>query len=320
MNMENMATPLIGKLIAWMQEAIRMLPNMLVALLCLVIFWFLAHVVGSLVRRMVLRLSIYRHVATLLAGLSRLVVIIAGILLALDTLNLDRALASMLTGIGIVGLALGLAAKNTGGDYLAGFIIHFTHPFRVGHLIQTGTFIGYVDSMELRATKILTQQGQRIVIPNHKIVENELTNYTITGDRRVDIKCGISYEADLNQAEELAIKAVESLETRKLDRNVDLYYEEFGESSIIFTLRFWTDPDQKAYLTGRSNAIKAINGTFRDNGITIPYPIRTLEFPDDGGNLLRNQLRRTEKWLPAPEGLKPEKDAGKADKAKSEKA
>ena len=101
-------------------------------------------------------------------------------------------------------------------------------------------------------------KARAFIIPNHKIMENELTNYTITGERRVDLKCGISQDADLEKAEDVAIKAVESLKTRNPERDVELFYEEFGESSIIFTIRFWTDPDQKTYLTARSQAIKAI--------------------------------------------------------------
>jgi small conductance mechanosensitive channel len=185
-------------------------------------------------------------------------VVATGVLLALDALSLDRAVASMLAGIGIAGLALGLAAKDTGGDYLAGLLIHFTHPYRTGHLIQVGNFMGCVDILELRATKIRTQQGQSVIIPNRKIMENGITNYSITGERRVDLKCRVSYGADLQKAEDLAIKAVESLEERNPERAVELLYEEFGESSINFTLRFWIDPDQKTYLTARSQAIKAI--------------------------------------------------------------
>ncbi len=291
MNLEKVVTPVIDKLMAWMENAIKMLPNVLVAVFCLVLFWLLAMVVGWLVHRMVLRLSVYRHVARLTSSLTRLVIVVAGLLLALYALNLDRAVASMLAGIGIVSLALGLAAKDTGGDYLAGFIIHFTHPFRIGHLIQTGNFMGYVDSMELRATKIRTQQGQSILIPNHKIMENELTNYTITGERRVDLKCGIAQGGDLQKAEEVAIKAVESLKTRNTEREVELFYDEIADSSINFTLRFWTDPDQKVYLTARSQAIKAIQQAFKEHGITMPYPIRTLDFATAKGGACENSCR-----------------------------
>lgn len=257
---------------------------------------------------MVLRLSSYRHVASLMARLSRLVVIAVGVLMALNALNLDRAVASVLAGIGIVGLAFGLAAKDTGGDYLAGFLIHFTHPFRIGHLIKVGDFMGYVESLELRVTRIRTQQGQSVIIPNRKIAENELINFTITGKRRVDVRCGISYESDLQEAEDLAIEAVESLEERNSEREVELFYEDFGESSINFTLRFWTSPDQKTYLTARSQAIKAIKRTFKDHGIAIPYPIRTLDL-SKVGERLRAQLQKEAGQLSEPEETEPEQDS-----------
>ena len=315
LNLGKVATPVVDKLIAWVESAVNMLPNMLVAVFCLVLFWLLAIVVGWLVRRMVLRLSVYRHVAALTARLARLVVVTAGVLLALDALNLDRAVASMLAGIGIVGLGLGLAARNTGGDYLSGFVIHFTHPYRIGHLIESGNFMGYVDSLELRSTKIRTQQGQSVIIPNHKIMESELTNYTITGERRVDLECGIAQDADLQEAEDAAIEAVKTLKTRNTEREVELFYDEIGESSINFTIRFWTDPDQTAYLTARSQAIKAIQQTFKAHGITLANPARTLDFSTAKGRSLREQLQGIGR-LSAPREAKSEEYAEEAQKEK----
>jgi small-conductance mechanosensitive channel len=310
------AVPIIEKLVSWSETAIRMLPNMLVAILCLILFWLFSIVMGWLVQRMVLRLSVYRHVAGLTSRLSRLVVITAGILLALDALSLDRAVASMLAGIGIVALALGFAARNTGGDYLAGFIIHFTHPYRLGHLIKSGSFMGYVDSFELRATKIRTQQGQRVIIPNHKIMESELINYTITGERRVDLKCGISQDADLEKAEKVAIKAVESLKIRNPERAVELFYDEIAESSIDFTIRFWTDPDQIAYLTARSQAIKAIQQAFKEHEIKLASPVSILDFSAAKGGSLRDQLQGIE-CLSEPQEGKQER-VGEEHRAKKE--
>jgi small conductance mechanosensitive channel len=310
MNLEQVAAPIIDKLADWLGTAIKMVPNLIVAVLCLVLFWILAMVIGRLVHRMVMRLTIYRHVARLLTRLSGVAVITVGVLLALYALNLDRAVASLLAGIGIVGLAFGFAAKNTGADYLAGFIIHFSHPFRVGHLIQVGNFLGYVESLQLRTTTIRTQEGQSVIIPNHKITENELTNYYASGERRVDLTCGISYEADLQRAEEVAIQAVESLELRNPERDVELFYEEIAESTINFTLRFWIDPDQKTFLKARSQAIKAIKATFEEHGIIIPYPIRTLHFSPAEGGSLREQLQGI-KWLPARRAAKSaEKEGG----------
>jgi hypothetical protein len=71
---------------------------------------------------------------------------------------------------------------------------------------------------------------------------------------------------------------------------VELFYEKYGGSSINFTIRFWTQPQQQVYLEARSQAIKAITRTFKEHGITIPYPIRTLDFGILGGQSLRQQL------------------------------
>jgi small conductance mechanosensitive channel len=299
-DLQKAATQVVGKLNAWGLSAVKMLPNLVVAVIVLAISGILAFVVGRIVQRMVRRISPYGHIANLIAQMSRLILISGGVILALSAMSLDRAVASMLAGVGIVSIAIGFASKDIAGDYMAGFVIHFTHPFRTGHLIQVGNFFGYVESTEIRATKCRTQQGQRVIIPNRKIIEGEIINFSITGVRRVDLKCGIAYGADLQQAENLAIEAVQSLALRNSERPVELFYEEFGDSSINFSLRFWTEPDQKTYLRARSEAIKVISKTFRDHGITIPFPIRTLDFGISSGVSLREQLEGVRVELTSP--------------------
>jgi small conductance mechanosensitive channel len=307
-DLQKAATQVVDKLDKWGLNAVKMLPNLVVAVIVLALSGILAFVVGRVVQRLVRRISPYGHIANLIAQMSRLMVIGGGVILALSALSLDRAVASMLAGVGIVGIALGFASKDIAGDYMAGFIIHFTHPFRTGHLIQVGNFFGYIESIELRAVKCRTQQGQRVIIPNRKIIEGEIINYSITGVRRVDLKCGVSYETDLQQAEKLAIEAVASLAIRNSERPVELFYEEFGASSINFSLRFWIEPDQKTFLKARSEAIKIIRQTFRDHGITIPFPIRTLDFGITGGGGLREQLEGVSLEIPSS-GKKPAREA-----------
>jgi small conductance mechanosensitive channel len=303
-DLQKAATQVVKKLDDWGLNAAKMLPNLVVAVLVLVLFWLISMVVERVVRRMVHRLSPYAHVVKLVAGISRLTVVAIGVILALSAMNLDRAVASMLAGVGILSIAIGFASKDIAGDYMAGFIIHFSHPFRTGHIIQVGKFFGYVDSIEMRTTKCHTQQGQQVIIPNHKIIEGEITNYSITGVRRVDLKCGVSYGADLQHAEDLAIEAVESLTLLNPKRPVEFFYEEFGESSINFNLRFWIEPDQKTFLKARSEAIKLIMQSFKDHGITVPFPIRTLDFGISGGLSLREQLEGVNLSLSVPEGKK----------------
>jgi small conductance mechanosensitive channel len=290
LNWQDATTPVIKKVNSWGIDAVKMLPNLVVAIIVLVIFWLAAAMVARLAHRMTLRFSPYAHVARLVAGLSRLAVIAIGVILALSAMSLDKAVASMLAGVGIVGIALGFASKDIAGDYMAGLIIHFTHPYRKGHIIKTGDFFGYVDALEMRVTVCRTPQGQQVIIPNRNILDGDIINYSITGMRRVDITCGVSYADDLQVAEDLAKEAVEGVKQRNQDRPVELFYEEFGASGINFVIRFWTAPEQKIYLEAKSNAIKAIRKTFKENGITIPFQIVTLDFGIGGDASLKEQL------------------------------
>lgn len=313
LDLQKAATQVVGKLNVWGLGAVKMLPNLVVALIVLAISGVLAIVVGRLVRRMVHRISPYGHVAKLVGQMARLMVIGIGLILALSALSLDRAVASMLAGVGILSIAIGFASKDIAGDYMAGFLIHFTHPFRTGHIIKVGNFFGYVDSIELRATKCHTQQGQRVIIPNRKIIEGEIINYTSSGARRVDLTVSVSYSVDLQLLEELVMEAVESLDLRNSERPVELFYEEFNGTAITFMVRFWTEPEQTTYLRAKSEAIKAIDQTFKIYGITLPSQNISMDFGITGGPSLRQQLEGVRLALSMPE----DKQAGTPERSRA---
>ena len=132
------------------------------------------------------------------------------------------------------------------------------------------------------------------MIPNADVYKNPIINYTFSGKHRVDVDVGVSYSDDLEKAKSVAIEAVEGLEVRDGSRDVQLFYNEFGGSSINFTVRFWIDyRRQVEFHQARSDAIMAIKKAFDENDITIPFPIRTLDFGagPSGGKGLETSLR-----------------------------
>jgi small conductance mechanosensitive channel len=288
---EKMVGHVIDKISSWLTTIVQMIPNLVVAVIILLVFWVIGIVAAKLTKNGVLKVSSHIHLAKLLSRLARLVVLAAGIILALDILNLEKGVASMLAGIGIIGIGIGFASKDIIANFMSGVMLTFSRPFQTDDLIQTTDFKGYVEAINLRSTACRSLTGQLVIIPNEKILNNPIINLTIKGSRRVDLKCGVSYGDDLQKAEDLAIKAVESLELRIPQRPVELFYEEFGDSSINFVIRFWTKSEQKIFLRARSEALKAIKQTFDENGITIPWPIRTLNFGVVGGSTLSDQLK-----------------------------
>jgi small conductance mechanosensitive channel len=315
LNLQRAATQVVKKIDSWVLTAAQMLPNLLVAIIVLVLFWLAAMVAGRLVKRMVLRFSPYSHVARLIADISRLAVIAIGIILALSAMSLDRAVASMLAGVGIVSLAIGFASKDIASDYLAGLMIHFTHPYRTGDLIESANFFGYVDLLQLRVTICRTQQGQRVIIPNSKIISDELINFTTLGMRRVDLSIAIDWAEDLARVESLGIQAVESLQEpwRNPERQVEFFYEKFDGTNMNFSLRFWTRPEQQTYLKAASEALKAISRVFKENHVGMPSSAISLDF--GGVHSLRDQLE----GLQIPLSLPNKKSAAGDQPASSEK-
>ena len=214
-----------------------------------------------------------------------------GVFIALSILNLDGMVTSLLAGAGIIGLALGFAFQDIASNFISGILLSVRHPFGIGDIIETNDLFGTVEKLNLRNTVIRTPQGQVIYVPNKVVYENPLMNYTKNGERRIDLSCGVSYGDDLEKARKVALEAIDGLDAKDTSRDVELYYNEFGDSSINFTLRFWIAFEKlPQYWGAQSEAIMALKKAFDENDIMIPFPIRTLDFGIRGGEQLNASM------------------------------
>lgn len=269
---------LARKMTVWGRQLVLLLPNLLLAVVVVVVTWLVARLARNLVARLLKRVSHSEQVNWLVAQAAYVAVLAAGTFIALGILGLDKTVASLMAGAGIVTLALGFAFQDIAANLLAGIYLSVRRPFRRGQLIKTQDYFGTVNQINLRWTEIYTQQGQLVLIPNKQVFENPIMNYSSLGRRRIDLNVGVSYKDDLTRAREVAIRAVEEIQARLEDRPIELYYEELSESSVNFVIRFWISfSKQGDYLKARSEAIERIKKAFDAEGITIPFPTRTLE-------------------------------------------
>lgn len=282
----------MSKLESWLNTLISMLPEMVVALFVLLLFFGIGKLARKAVHKLLSRATMNKTVIDLLETVAGIIVVGLGTFIALGVLNLDGAVTSLLAGAGIVGLALGFAFQDIASNFISGIILTIRHPFGIGDIIETKDIYGTVKKLNLRNTILETPQGQVVYIPNKIVFENPLTNFTSDGQRRIDLACGVSYGDDLQKARSLAIEAIEELEGYNSDRDILFFYEEFGGSSINFKVCFWvnfrTNPD---FLDMRSEAIMAISEKFNEHDIMIPFPIRTLDFGIRGGEKLDAMLQ-----------------------------
>lgn len=275
------------KLISWIDALIKLLPNLALAAVVLVLGIFISKLLRRYSLKMIRRFSQLETINKLFASFMYVVGIGITIFTALDILNLDKAVTTALTGAGILGLALAFAFQDIAANFMSGIFMSFRHPFNVNDLVKINNEIGKIEAINLRDTTIITLQGQRLIIPNKQVFQNTIENYTSTGKRRLDINVGISYGDDLELVKEITIKAVEPLTLRDKTKKIEFFYEEFGDSSINFSIRIWLkSTEQINYLEAKSQGIMMIKKAYDEHNITIPFPIRTLDFGIKGGQTL----------------------------------
>lgn len=283
---------LVDKLDGWVDAAILMLPNLAAAVLILVVFWIAARVLAHLTARVLKRTTHYVEINRFLTGLVFFTVMSGGTFIALGVLQLDKTVTSLVAGAGILTLIVGLAFQDLASNFIAGLLLQLRQPFRTGALIKSNGYFGTVEHINLRATVVRTPTGQRVYIPNKDVFSSPIENFSALGRRRVDVKVGISYGDDLPRARDIAVAAVEGVPGREPDQPVELFYEGFGDSSINFVVRFWIPFSRESeYLEARSQAVLRIKEAFDAQNVTIPFPIRTLDFSRVGGRLLSEEMR-----------------------------
>ena len=279
------------KLDSWLEQFITMLPNMVVAILLMIVFWLLARVISNLLTKVFERASNNRALRNLFQTVVYYTVLGIGFFIVLGILQLDKAVTSLLAGVGVVGLALGFAFQDIAANFVSGVILAFRRPFHIGDIVEANEVMGTVVRTNLRVTVIETFQGQEVYVPNKDVLQNPIVNYSNLKKRRVDLPVGVAYNSDLGQVEQLVRDTITGLEGVVDTDKLIFDYEEFGGSSINFNVRFWVDfSAQPQYLAMRSKAIKAIKRAFDEHDITIPFPIRTLDFGIEGGKTLSEMM------------------------------
>lgn len=267
------------KLDGWLDAIILKLPNFVVALLVMVVFYFIARGMKKLSYKVIFKRISDTSMRQVLSKLVYAIFLLIGFFIALGVMQLDKVLTSVLAGAGVMGLAIGFALQGTLSNTVSGFMLSFMPKVRIGDYIDAQGNSGYVEEIDLRNVTLRQPDNDYVIIPNKIFVENPFTNYSWTERGRVSVSCGVGYEDDLQQVEDLVVKIISENFEQQEGEGVELFFTEFGDSSINFKVRFWIKSQKpKPKLEARHKAIKLIKKHFDEAGINIPFPIRTLDF------------------------------------------
>lgn len=268
------------KLLNWVDDIIRLTPNVVLALLIMTVGVLVVRLVKKTSLKLFRKATDKQALIEIFWQITQLVIIILFGFVALSILGLDKTVTSVLAGAGVAGIALAFAFQDMAANFISGLFLAFKSPFRINDIIHSGEHTGWVKQINLRDTVIRTFQGQRIIIPNRQIFQNPLENVTVSRQRRVDLEVGVHYNSDLEQVRTVAQNALKDLPNLIKDQPLNIFFTEFGDSSINLVAQFWlNDGAQPVFLLNRSEAIISIKKAFDREGINIPFPIRTLDAP-----------------------------------------
>lgn len=263
------------------RAAVEMLPNIAIALVVLVVTAIVARIAVGLSGRLTNRAHIRNDLKQLIRTLIKLAVWIVGVLLALTILVPGFTFGGMVAGLGIGAVAIGFAFQDIFENFLAGVLIMLREKMQIGDEIEAEGVDGKVERITLRETHIRQFSGELTIMPNSMIFKNAVKIFTDPGKRRFQVMVGVSYDADLEQAQKVIKDAVASVEGIMPEKGAEAYAREFGASSVDFLVRWWVDTRQNSLFTVHNDVVFAIKKALDDAGIEIPYPYMTHTFAEE---------------------------------------
>jgi small-conductance mechanosensitive channel len=219
--------------------------------------------------------ALTEHQREVTLRLTQVVLWSLAIIVVLGVWNFD--LSGLLVGAGFLGIIVGMAARQTLGSVLAGFVLMFARPFEIGDWVEIDDEEGIVTDITIVNTRVQTFDGEYVMIPNDVVSGNTIINRTRKGRLRIEVDVGVDYDADVERATEVAKGAMDEVDHILTVPTPQVAVKEFGDSAILLGLRFWIDkPSARRKWRARTAVIQAVKTAFDHEGIKIPFPQREL--------------------------------------------
>lgn len=263
------------------RASIEMLPHIVVAFVILLLTMGLNKLAIYSTRRVLSGTKLRQSLKELFTLLVSIFIWVIGLMIAAVIVFPGLTPASILAGLGLGSVAIGFAFKDVFENFLAGIIILFRREMRIGDFIECEGIEGKVDQIAIRESHIRQTDGQLVIVPNSILFKNPVIIRTDQPVRRMTVICGVAYDADVDEARDVIRRAVEACDSVIQDEKpIQIFAQEFGESSINFEVTWWTGSKPVDVRESRDQIVSAVKRALDDAGIEIPFPYRTLTFKE----------------------------------------
>ena len=266
----------------YLRSLLESLPNILLAIVIIALTWLLVKGVRFALKRVLGRARVRGSLIEVFQMLATTGLWLMGTLIALTVLFPTITPARALTTLGLGSVAIGFAFKDVFENFLAGTLMLIREPFRLSDHIECDGIEGQVENISIRDTTLRRTDGQVVVVPNAILFKNAVTVRTAQDFRRTTIICGVAYGEDVDAARKVITDAVRHVDSVRDDvRDVQIFAQAFGASSIDFEVTWWTGSRPVDIRTSRDQVVAAVKRALDEAGIEIPFPYRTLTLHEE---------------------------------------
>ena len=292
------------QLISMVKSTIQLLPNILIAVVVFIIFWFIAKLSRRFIKNFTKRKK-SRNLGLVLARLSQGFIILVGAFIALAIIIPSFKPGDLVQLLGVSGVAVGFAFRDILQNFLAGILILITEPFVIGDQIVFNDFEGTVEEIQTRATMIRTYDGTRIVIPNAELFTNSVKVNTAFEKRRLQYDIGIGYGDDIAKAKRIILEVLQNDPDAIADPPPEALVVDLADCTINIRARWWINPPRRTEVIGSQDAVLTeLCNKLVAAGIDLPFPTQQILFHDQTEETDGDRARQREGW-PSVKGNNP---------------
>jgi small-conductance mechanosensitive channel len=264
---------IVWRTIVSMAEAVLgHLPYLVVGIVVFSVFVLLSRLTKRLLTSGMKRTRVDAALSYLLARMASAAVVIFGFLVASVIIFPTFSPGDLIAGLGITSVALGFAFKDILQNFLAGILILWQRPFKVGDLIRVKSYEGTVENINVRATYLKTSDNERVVLPNGDVYQDAILVRTAYPSRRVSFTLEIGYRNSIEEAREVIHRSLEEVPGVLKKPEPLVYISNLASPLIELTVYFWIDSKSSRVSEVKDRVASAIKSAIDDSSIDLPYP------------------------------------------------
>jgi small-conductance mechanosensitive channel len=258
----------------WFTSLAQLLPNLITAIVIFFVTIIASDFLAKWVKRIAKKKIENNEMLHLIFLLTRWTVIILGTIFALSQVNFD--VTGFIAGLGVAGFTIGFALQDIAKNFISGILLLSRQPFSIGDYVKVNDYKGNVKEINVRDTVVETLDGEIVIIPNQKVFENPIINYTKSRLRRRTIVIGLGYEEDVARATKVFLDVIQNVPGVESQPEPTIRAKELGDSAITLEAIFWVDQQKNNLVAIHSDVVTAIKEASDKHKINLPYPVQTV--------------------------------------------